>query len=80
MFATRSMAPYDWELKRTRGIRTLPGDDEYLIINLEVDEDGSGSGNVAVGATIRWDPEIERIRIGIESDEPIRMTSVQKVG
>ena len=84
---------YAWQEERPDGgrritllaDRPLPGmfgrqlgDDEYLILRFEVDEDGSGSGNAAVGATIAWDQEAGRLRIGIQSTEPLRMTSVRK--
>ncbi len=85
---------YAWQQERPDGgrritllaDRPLPGmfgrrlgDDEYLILHFELDADGNGSGNAAVGATIGWDQEAGRLRIGIESTEALRMTSVRKV-
>lgn len=54
-------------------------EDTYTIIFLDVDADGTGTGTAAIGATIRWDEEAQRIMIGIRSTEPLRMTSVRKV-
>lgn len=52
-------------------------EDTYTIIFLDVDADGTGTA--AIGATIRWDEEAQRIMIGVPSTEPLRMTSVRKV-
>ncbi len=54
-------------------------EDTYTIISIEVDEDGNGTGSAAIGATITWDEEAQRIKIGIESTEPLRITSVRKI-
>ena len=62
----------------TQGTQRLK-EQEYTIVNLEVDEDGSGTGSMAYSASINWDAEAERIKIGIESTEPLRITSVRKV-
>jgi len=60
------------------GTRRL-NDQEYTIVHLEVDAEGNGSGSMAYSASIRWDAEAQRIKIGIESTEPLRITSVTKV-
>ncbi len=52
---------------------------EYTIVTLNVDEDGKGTGSMAASASISWDAEAERIKIGIESTEPMRITSITKV-
>ncbi len=62
----------------TSGTRRLQ-DQEYTIVHLEVDAEGSGSGSVAYSASISWDAEAQRIKIGIEGTEPLRITSVTKV-
>lgn len=60
------------------GTRRL-NDQEYTIVRLEVDAEGNGSGSMAYSASISWDAEAQRIKIGIEGTEPLRMTSVTKV-
>ena len=54
-------------------------DRQFTIVHLEVDEEGNGTGSAALSASISYDEETNRIKIGIESTEPIRITSVRKV-
>ena len=85
---------YAWQQEREDGGRviTLIADrllplpfvrdwspDTFTIIHLELDADGTGTGSAAIGATVTWDDEAKRIKIGIENTEPIRITSVHKV-
>lgn len=60
------------------GTRRL-SEQQYTIVRLEVDEDGRGTGSMAASASIGWDAEAQRIKIGIESTEPMRITSITKV-
>jgi len=62
----------------TQGTARLK-EQQFTMIHLEVDADGTGSGSMAYSASISWDAEAERIKIGIESTEPLRITSVRKV-
>ena len=48
-----------------------------MIVRLDVDADGNGTA--AVAATLGWNEETGRIKVGIESTEPLRITSVRKV-
>lgn len=52
---------------------------EYTIIHLEVDENGDGTGSAVFSASITWDDEEKKIKIGIESTEAIRITEVHRV-
>ena len=47
---------------------------QYTIVDLEFDAEGKGSGSMANAASIGWDAEAQRIKIGIESTEPLRIT------
>ncbi len=62
----------------TQGTRRLT-EQEFTIVTLEVDGDGKGTGSMAASASISWDAEAQRIKIGIESTEPIRITAITKV-
>ncbi len=85
---------YAWQSERPDGGRriTLVGDqltsmrfnrqlneETYMVVMLDIDADGNGTGTAAVAATIGWNEETERIKVGIESTEPLRITSVRKV-
>ena len=52
---------------------------QFTIVSLDVDGEGAGTGSMAGAASITWDAEAQRIKIGIESTEPLRITSVTKV-
>ena len=52
---------------------------QYTVIQLVMDADGSGTGAAAVSASISWDAEEDTIKVGIEATEPVRITSVRKV-
>ncbi len=62
----------------TQGTARLK-EQQFTMVHLELDADGNGSGSMAYSASISWDAEAERIKIGIESTEPLRITSVRKV-
>lgn len=53
--------------------------EQYSVVHLQVDADGNGTGSASPAATIRWDAEDQRIKVGIESTEAMRITSVRKV-
>ena len=54
-------------------------DQQYTVIQLVMDADGSGTGAAAVSASISWDAEENTIKVGFEASEPVRITSVRKV-
>ena len=83
---------YAWQSEQPDGGRriTLVGDqllnmqfnrqldeETYMVVILDIDADGTGTA--AVAATLGWNEETERIMVGIESTEPLRITSVRKV-
>ncbi len=85
---------YAWQSEQPDGGRriTLVGDqllnmqfnrqldeETYMVVILDIDADGNGTGTAAVAATLGWNEETERIMVGIESTEPLRITSVRKV-
>jgi len=54
-------------------------DQQYTVIQLVMDDDGSGTGAAALSASIAWDAEENTIKVGMEATEPVRITSVRKV-
>ena len=85
---------YAWQSELPDGGRriTLVGDqlvniqfnrqlneETYVIVMLDIDADGNGTGTAAVAATLGWNEETERIKVGVESTEPLRLTSVRQV-
>ncbi len=52
---------------------------QYTVIQLVMDADGSGTGAAALSASISWDAEENTIKVGVEATEPVRITSVRKV-